>query len=162
MKQNFEAIQAAILSKYRTLAEPQFHFIQLAADADEYRDVIQALGESFEVEEDTDTNYDVSFVLYLHGDFGILIVRLSMVGRYAALLRVDPDNRAEIVSPEDPANHVERQVVETLQHCGVEVLTPNVLKRTIPLALSNEGGGDSRLYQALFDRTEVLPWKEDD
>ena len=157
MHHDVESIRTAILSKYGSLTEPRFDFVQAALDADEYRDLVQDLQSSFEIIEDTDPNDDVSFGLLLRGAHGSFVLRLSMIGRYAAFLRIDQHNRSQLVDA--AAAPEERRVLEALRQFQIEPLDQATLSVRIPLELSNTTSATCRLYQALFMDTDVLPWE---
>lgn len=159
MHDDMQSIRTAILSKYGSLTEPRFDFVQAALDADEYRNVIQDLRSTFELSEDTDPNDDVSFGLLLRGELSSYVLRLSMIGRYAVLLRVDERNRSQVVDPDAPASAEERTILETLRRFEIEPLARVTLTIQIPLELSNTTCASCRLYQALFTDTDVLPWE---
>lgn len=159
MHHNVDSIRSAILSKYGSLTEPRFDFVQAALKANEYHDLVQDLRSSFAINEDTDPNDDVSFGLLLRGEHRSYVLRLSMIGRYAALLRVDEHNRSQVVDPDAPAFAEERNILEALRLFGIEPLAQGTLSLQIPLELSNTTSADCRLYQALFTDTDVLPWE---
>lgn len=152
-------IRAAIAEKYQSLDEPRFDFVTDALDERPYAAVVRSLSKISNVEQDTDTNDDVSFGYLLSDGREQLFLQLSMVGPYATLRRLPADGTAILLDPGRSAlTAYERSVVETLQQAAVTVLGEIALSRSIDLKLFNTATNRVKIYQALFSDIEDLPW----
>jgi hypothetical protein len=155
-----DEILARIRSAYGSLDQPEFHFVGRALNERPYNALIQQLEGAFSVEHDTDPNDDVSFVYLLSADGRRWMLRLSMVGPYALLLRLHEDHLVEVISPREPSSDaLEEQVFILLSGNGIRVLAKDELMRRVPLRLFNARPGNVRIYHALFEDTDVLPWE---
>lgn len=153
------SIRRDILQKYGALDNPEFHFVQASLDARDYDDLINAIKKVLDVEDDTDPNDDVSFGLIMREQNRRLVLRLSMVGRYALLLRSRDDGSYDVVDPSSAASSEERALARLLQNFNVELLDQATLMQHVPLTLYNTSAEDCRVYQALFTDDDVLPWQ---
>jgi hypothetical protein len=150
-----------IRSVYGSFENPDFHFASEALRRRPYEQVVSQLERIFKAEEDTDVNDDVSFgyVLRSHGQRE-WVLRLSMVGPYAVVLRLSGNGPAEVVSPGAPTlEEQELKLLQVLSAQGIQVLSQDELMRPVPLSLYNTNPGNVRIYQALFSDTDVLPWE---
>ncbi|MFY0577710.1 hypothetical protein ACN28S_28415 [Cystobacter fuscus] len=150
-----------IRSVYGSFENPDFHFVSEALRQRPYKQIASHLERMFKTEEDTDANDDVSFgyILRGHGQQE-WVLRLSMVGPYAVVLRLSGNGSAEVVSPGAPT--LEEQALKLLQVLsaqGIQVLSQDELMRPVTLSLYNTDPGNVRIYQALFSDTDVLPWE---
>lgn len=152
-------IRAAIAEKYQSLDEPRFDFVTEALDGQPYDAIVRSLSKISNVEQDTDTNDDVSFGYLLSGGRERLFLQLSMVGPYATLRRLPADGTAILLDPGRSAlTNYELSVVETLDQAAVTVLGEAALSRSINLKLFNTGANRVKLYHALFSDIDDLPW----
>lgn len=152
------SIREDVLARYGSLENPEFSFVRESLSARPYDSLISDIKNVLDVEEDTDPNDDVSFGLIMRSKGRHLVLRLSMVGRYAVLLRSKDDTSYDVVESSSTASAEERAIVSLLQNFDVELLDRETLVAQIPLALSNTSAEDCRVYQALFTDTDVLPW----
>ncbi len=149
-----------IEERYGSLASPRFSFVREAMAANPYASVVRRIEERFACEEDTDPNDDVSFGYVLRDPSGVWVLRLSMIGPYAVLMRQRRDGSVEVVAPGTAvASESERQLMHLLADAGVVVVDRRTLLEPVQLALSNTEPNRVRVYQALFTDTDVLPWE---
>lgn len=74
--------EADLRSAYGNFEVPRRHSVLQAVNRDPYAALRLELSAIGELEDDTDDNCDVCFTYFVRGD-RLLIVKLSMVGRYA-------------------------------------------------------------------------------
>ncbi|GIG01083.1 hypothetical protein Cci01nite_61760 [Catellatospora citrea] len=143
---------------YRSPVAPNRSFVTAAVDRLPYRDLCHELAALGRVADDTDVNCDVSFTLVLHGPEP-LMVRLSMVGPYAAVLHVgDAPASGRLLLPRRRGNSETAQhVLHLLTRHGLILLDEGELATRVPLALTGPGT-DATLYAALFEPGADLPW----
>lgn len=157
--QEIDRIYRVIRERYKDLDEPDFRFVQDVVVNNPYLQVVDQISNIFATEEDTDLNYDVSFGYVLTRDSGFWALRLSMLAPYAVLLRADQEERLEPVSSEAPdVNEAEQTLLTLLREQGITVLDRATLDRPVTLKLFNASPANTRIYQALFFDTDVLPW----
>jgi hypothetical protein len=127
---------------YGSSGTPNYSFAAKRLKAGLHEDLIRALMNLSEIQETTDLNYDVSRALFMHGPDEEIALRLSLVGKYASLHTRDgrllDENSARQTS-------LGRNVLSTLVKAGITVLSPQLLRRDVPL-------GDERVsvFNALF------------
>lgn len=155
-----EGIFAHVSDRYRSLEAPRFSFVEEALDTNPYLSLLHRVGEHFDCTEDTDPNDDVSFGYVLRKESRVWVLRLSMVGPYAVVLRRRGDEAMEVIADEcgDIVEEEER-LLRLLEAEGLTTLDRDTLLRPIPLRLSNTAPEQVRLYQALFTDTDVVPWE---
>lgn len=155
-----EEIVASAGDRYGSLEEPGFSFVREAMAADPYAPLVHRLGEEFDCGEETEPNDDVSFGYLLTNRRGAWVLRLSMIGPYAVLMRLQDDGGTEVVVAEgDEVTEDERRLLRLLEAEGITAIDRETLTRPFPLTLPNTTPGDVRIYQALFTDTDVLPWE---
>lgn len=153
-----QEVMASIVQAYGSLEDPTFFFVSSAVDDDPYRAIVDRLEQTFEVEEDTDPDDDVSFGYLLRRGSRDWVLRLSMVGPYGMLLR-DPEGRPEVVTGVvGPRSDDEAAIVRVVREGGVTLLGSDALAESVPLRLL-DADEDALLYQALFTETDFLPWE---
>lgn len=114
---------------------------------------------SFEFDEDTDPDDDVSFGYVLSQDGTRWVLRVSMVGPFALLMKLNGDERCEVISCLDEvAVPGDRQLLEMLKRYGIVALSRDVLESPMELMLPNTSAEESQIYQVLFTDSDVLPW----
>ncbi|WP_144119106.1 hypothetical protein [Catellatospora sichuanensis] len=143
---------------YRDPALPNRSFVGAALDRLPYRDLCQELAALGPVEDDTEVNCDVCFTLVLPGPESLL-VRLSMVGPYAVVLRFGetPAARRLLLPRRRGYGEVAQRVLHLLTRHGLILLDEAELATRVPLALTG-AGTDTTLYAALFEPDADLPW----
>jgi hypothetical protein len=87
------------------------------------------------VEQDTDPNDDVCLTFLIHTP-QVLVVRLSLVGRYALVQGLNGGDELD-------------RIQRLLAHYNVRVLTEGLLAAPVPLRLN--GRSEVSVYQALFE-----------
>ena len=160
-----EAVVQSVVATYRVLDDPQFWFVEDSVARDPYRRMASQLKILFDVEEDTDPNDDVSFgyILTRKGapqSGARWILRASMVGPWAILLREAPGGPPILVSERTPSPSEDESSIRTIvAGWGLNLLDEDLLTRRVPLRLPNAEEDDATLYQALFTDSGFLPWE---
>lgn len=155
-------LETAIRRKYQSLAKPNFGWVSGAYHEDPARVIREKLASKFDVVDITDLNSDVSIGYELHEPgSGALkcVVRISMVGKYAVLVRNTPDTPADMLvnGVADCRNPSEAFVAMILNEGGTELLDRETLSTPVPLRLFVADPDRVRMYQALFTDTDFLP-----
>lgn len=154
-----EEILQRLHAAYKSFDNPEFFFVGSALDNNPYQDLVQEIRQWFEVEEDTDPNDDVSFGYLLSQGEQQWVLRLSMVGPFAVLDRIGPSNQVDVIGPtQQLLSPAEDRLVGLVSSAGIRLLDKREMETTVPLHLDGIDG-DTRLYQALFTATDVLPWE---
>jgi hypothetical protein len=159
MSERTQEIRRQIERVYGSLEEPLFHFVYAVVATRPYDALRLRLAARFDVVEDTELNADVSFGLVLSTREGRCGLRLSMVGRYAMLLRLVPGAPAVVIASGSAQTADEAEIVAELAREDVELLDQATLDEHIPLVLFGAPRGETRLYQALFVDSDVIPWE---
>lgn len=150
-----------IREKYRDLDHPEFWFVGESISRQPYQPLVERLEQQFSVQDDTDPNDDVSFIYVLRSGRDAWVLALSMVGPFAALFRATSDHPVLIDATGMSAlTKQEAELVEEAQSFGFSFLTKALLEMPIGLTLQNASRENTRLYQALFSDTDILPWDE--
>jgi len=154
-----DEIVARLRERYGSLAAPRFGFVQEMMTADPYASLVQRLIDDFDCQDETEPNDDVSFGYLLTNRRGAWVLRVSMVGPYAVLLRLRDGGVADVVESGGAGiTEDERRLLRALKTEGIRALGRETLDEPISLALSNTSPGKVRVFQALFTDTDVLPW----
>jgi hypothetical protein len=157
--QEIQILTEAIKHKYKSLEQPDFSFVNKAISLRPYEFLIQKIRNLFEVEELTDSNDDVSFrYLLSKSKKQQWVVELSMLGRFATILRIPEVGPIRVVS-KDTSVQEERDIVSLLMENQFKILDQQVLEQPFPLRLFNTAPENVCIYQALFSDTDVLPWR---
>ena len=146
-----------ILKKYKSLERPEFFFIRETEKLRPYDDLVHKMRKIFNVKEETDINYDVSFRYLVSRVDDQWLIQLSMLGPYAVVMGVR-DGPSEIVEP-DSVMGEEKEIVNMLLQNKIEVLSEDILEQRVVLRLANTEVENVRIYQALFSDTDMLPWE---
>ena len=155
-----EELVTLIHEKYKALDAPDFSFVREVLANRPYAKVTQKIAQGFELEEDTDPNDDVSFGYLLTKGHQRWMLRISMVGPYAVLFRLDSPEGIKVVSPGMPGlSAAETSLVTLLSEARIRLLDRDTLCLPVPIQLFNTEPENSRLYQALFVDSDVLPWE---
>ncbi len=153
-----ERIREAMVRAYGSLDDPTFHFVGEALRERPYRDVVAALARHGPVRDDTVPDDDVSFGLVLELPDVRRVLRLSMLGPFAVLMRLPPHGPAEVVTAET-ARGAECGIVDELSDHGFELLDRATLEVRAPLTLPKTPREGCLVYQALFLDNDVVPWR---
>jgi hypothetical protein len=157
----FDEVMEWIRTAYGSLEQPCFGFIQAAASDPRYRELRTMLAERFELQRDTDLNSDVSFGYVLHIGVERWVLRVSMVGPYAMLLRLhQPGDDLPVANSDPSSSEAERQLIDAVERSGFRLLDRDLLSQPVPLTLFNTAADRTRIYQALFVDTDFLPWEQ--
>ena len=159
MTDRSDGIRRQIERVYASLEEPQFHFVYAVLALRPYDALRARLAARFAVTDDTVPDDDVSFGFVLDTREGRHVLRLSMIGRYAMLLRMVPGAPAEVVAAGTALSEDEAHIVAELTRDGLDVLDRATLDERVPLVLFGAPKGETRLYQALFVDSDVIPWE---
>ena len=155
-------IKQSVAKSYKSLNEPNYDFVTAALATRPFEHVLAGLGSaSVSVTEDTDPNDDVSFGFLVSEGDQQLVVRMSMVGPFAAILRLEADGeRVTVVELGPGLSSLERGVIHVLTERGLTILDREVMSAQLNLKLFNTESNDVRVFQALFTDIETLPWLE--
>lgn len=148
---------AVIKRVYGSLEHPDFSFVKAAIMSRPYQSLVQQLQREFEVVEITDENDDVSFRFMLTKSKRKWVVELSMLGRFATILKVSEFGLVRVVG-QSCLDQEEQQLVSLLLEDKFEIMDQEELEQRIPLRLWNTEPENVCVYQALFSDTDVLPW----
>jgi hypothetical protein len=154
-------IEGDIRRAYRSLSNPEYGFVQQCLDRRPYDGIVSVLNTTFTVEEDTDPNDDVSFGFLVSSKYSRWLLRISMVGPYGVLLRLGPGGEPgpPISGVPESADQLEADICEVIQREGVVLLGQGILEVPIRLKMFTTDPDNVRLYQALFQDTDILPWR---
>lgn len=156
--QVLQTLIEAIKRTYTSLEQPDFSFVSKVISSRPYDSLIQQIQSLFEVEEITDSNEDVSFRYLLSKSKKQWVIELSMLGRYATVLRISDVGPIRVVTQNTSAQE-EKNIFSLLKENQFKVLEQQELEKPISLKLSNAELENVCIYQALFSDTDVLPWK---
>lgn len=160
MMQQSKPISELIRLTYGSLESPDFSFVADAVARRPHEELARELSHHFEVSEDTDPNDDVSFVYQLRRGGSTWILRVSMVGPYAILLRLVENGGADVISDDTaPRSESETDLLKRLSSRQLQVLDRDTLLQPVPLMLFNTAPENTRIYQALFCDSDILPWE---
>ncbi len=155
----------AIAAKYRSMDNPDFHWVSEEYERRPYRELERCLGDRFVVEDTTDLNNDVSCVLSVSSEISGArwSLMLSLVGPYAVLLRETGAEGWDVYAGvgSDAKSEEEKWILEACNQHSVEVLSLEVLKIPIPLRLFDAEPENVRMYQALFSDSDHIPGEYD-
>lgn len=151
-------IREAMARAYGSLDDPTFHFVGEALRGRPYRGLLTAIARHAPVRDDTIPDDDVSFGAILEGADVPRVLRLSMLGPFAVLLRLPPGGRAEVVTA-GSARGLERGLVDELSAHGFELLDRPTLEEPVALTLPKTPREECLVYQALFLDSDVVPWR---
>ena len=156
--QDIQMLSETIKRTYMSLEQPDFSFVSKAISSRPYESLIQQIRSLFEVEELTDSNDDVSFRYLLSKSKNQWVVELSMLGRYATVLRISEVGPIRIVT-QNTSVQEEQKIFALLMENQFKTLEQHESEQPFPLRLSNTEPENVCIYQALFSDTDVLPWK---
>jgi hypothetical protein len=123
--------------------------------SDPYRDLLARFRDRFSVENDTDTNDDVSFNYLLRRGDQTWRVALSMVGPYALLVRAMKDGRTQVVVKSSEA--AEAEILSAVQSLGFAFLDRDTIRQRIDPGYTGDRQDDWTVYEALFSNAERPP-----
>lgn len=154
-----EAILVDVLAAYGDLGAPSYSFAPSRLEAGMHADTLRRLSSQFAVDDQTSLGSDdVCLSLFVHWPTRTSsppwFVRLSLVGRYALVSRLDQSDARH------PAAHARRDaetaLLRLLREDGFALLPLAVLQEPTALRPPNaEAGEVYTLYNALF--TDAIP-----
>ncbi|WP_437575484.1 hypothetical protein [Sorangium sp. So ce887] len=151
--------------KYKSLENPDFHWVIKEYERKPYRELEQCLMSRFSVEDITDLSGDVSCVLAIspEGSGVQWTLKISLVGSYAVLLRETGARGWDVYvqCESDARSEGEHWILKVCRQHAIEVLRLDVLKTPIGLRLFDTDPERVRLYQALFSDNDYLPGEYD-
>jgi hypothetical protein len=153
-----EDLWAAAMAAYGSVSQPDFNFVRRAADAHHLADLISNLERRYDLLETTDFNTDVGRVVRLRSGDEKLVLWLSFVGPYAALVRIGPSGHDEPVVI-DGVSGMEQTIVRIARQYGLELLARQQLEQPAILVLQNASPERTRMFNVLFSDTDFLPWE---
>ena len=160
---NKKEIIDLIISKYQSMEYPDFSFVSEAVLSSPYQEVIRQIERSFQVTEDTDPNDDVSFGYLLSKGEKQWLLRISMIEKCAVLFRIYNSNNVEVVSKiTQSLSESEIELMSILLNNEIDLMDGETLELQIPMRLFNTATENTRVYQALFTDTDILPWQFQD
>lgn len=157
-KNDLNGIMTQIKNVYGSLETPSFFFVKEAMKTRPYQRIVEQLSENFHLKEDTDPNDDVSFGYVLEQGDRRFLLRLSMVGPYGILYRLNDKADMDLLSPHSAAlSGPEKSLLRILRDEGIVLFEQDTLTLPVSIRLYNTEPGQSRLYQALFIDSDVIP-----
>lgn len=150
---SLKEVVPVIEMKYGSLEQPNFSFVEKERSKNPYQKLEVLLRESFNVEDVTDENDDVSFCYVIDKKW---LLQLSMIDAYAVILGLS--NNIHIITS-STENEDEQKMLKLLAGHGFIVLDREDLELPVSLKLFNADHENVCIYQALFSDTDVLPWK---
>jgi len=156
-----QEVMDVIRRHYKSLQCPDFSFVRETLAKRPYEKVIQQISHHFQVEEDTDPNDDVSFGYVLTKGGEQWVLRISMLGPYAVVLRLHQPTGVEVLAHRaQVSSRAEKALITTLADQSIRLLDRDALRMPVPMRLFNAEPENTRVYQALFTDTDSLPWEE--
>ncbi|MFE2527471.1 hypothetical protein ACFXEL_24870 [Streptomyces sp. NPDC059382] len=150
----WEELMRDIQNAYEDIDAPRRSFVSSVEQIQPYRDLVHALSEVAELNDDTDVNCDVCFSYVLRSE-GAYFVRLSMVGLYATFERLHGRGGADlIISRKDCSSDFERDVFRLLTARGFHVLSDSELNSAVDLALPGIDNEAVTVRNAIFSPEE--------
>jgi hypothetical protein len=157
---DLDEVVQSIRAAYGSLDHPRFDFVADSVRARTYPAMIGQLAQWFSTQDDTDVNTDVSFGCLLASGCERWLLRVSMVGPYAVLVRLGREVGGVVLSgPTASSSEAEQQLIGTVAASGLRLLDRDLLSRTVPLRLLAAPSGTVSVYQALFVDTDFPPWQ---
>jgi DNA mismatch repair ATPase MutS len=155
---NEQALLSTIRDRYKSLQTPEFGFVAEVIGQQPYQQLVNALRIHFTITEETEPNDDVSFGYLLEREAKRWLLRISMVAPYAVLMRLETNNLTTLVNDYAGLQPEEILIRDALRQYNIEWLNRERLESRINLVLFNTDAENTRIYQALFSDTDVLPW----
>lgn len=155
-RSGYAAYRECILRSYGSFDRPSWHFVAEVASRDPYVEIREEMSTFCDVRDDTDVNCDVCFTLIVQPQG--LVVRLSMVGPYAAIFAIET-GKAElprvIASFGDCQTDSERSLFRILASNGFIALSEEEMRKRLPLRLV-AGEETCSIYAAFFETESEL------
>jgi len=160
-EEEVQEVMDVIRRSYKSLQSPDFSFVRDTIAKRPYEKILRQISTHFQVEEDTDPNDDMSFGYVLTKGGERWVLRISMLGPYAVLLRLHQTAGIEVIAPRvQVSSRAEKALITTLADHSIRLLDRDTLLILVPMRLFNAEPENTRVYQALFTDTDILPWEE--
>ena len=161
-KQILADIGYIVNTTFGSTDNPSFGFVEKRYKRLPYQAVVKKLRLFLRVEENTDLNYDFCVSLILSSGDGKVFLQLSLIDRYAVLMRLNEEGNCMKVITQSTSEmtHSEKGILQTLLDENITILGKDVLEVPIHLILHYAEPDETYVYNALFSDIEMLPWKE--
>jgi len=166
MQDLLSKLNVDILKQYQSLDNPDFRFAKREYRRFKYYRIIQQLMNRHYIKDETDLNIHVCMQINILGTTNNWILRISFVGPYACLLRINQGvlknfiNRHKIITSADVGigyDSDEKYLVDCVHEFNITLLNRKILETPIPLILHDTDREYVKIYHALFEDTEILP-----
>jgi hypothetical protein len=145
-----DKILADLTTAYEDLGNPNYRFARRRLDRQMHRELVADLQGVYSLSESTDLNDDVSRVLSLSRDGAGCLVRLSLVGNYAAISNA----LGRFLGPEDfDCIETLDKLIAFLLSRGYQILTREDLSRIVEFDTPPR---PASFYELLFSSDEAL------
>jgi hypothetical protein len=138
----------AIETSYGSFEHPNWSFVSRKSKSGLYDALVNKLDELGLVQETTDLNDDCSRCLSVTSEAESLVVRLSLVGRFAC---VHDSNGRFFTAPDLPNSAIGAKLLQLLKSNEVELIGEMALQTKIKF-----GGQMRTLYELLFSTDELV------
>lgn len=150
MEDFYPDIERAIKKKYKNLENPEYFFLSNEEEKENYDGLLDFFrAQGFVVFDDTDFNVDVSLHCRLCKTEETYILRLSFIGRFAVLAKIDAD-QILLIDGAETSDRLAFEILEVLKKFGVRCLSEEVISRSYPISLIDLEEGDATIFNALF------------
>jgi hypothetical protein len=154
MGTRLEDISSSVRKAYGTDVQPTYRFVQEAIESDPYRWLVDSLKEWYTIEDDTDTNDDVSFNFILRSDDHAWRLALSMVGPFALLVDGDDPERSTVITESTDPDEV--RILRMVKAQGFEFMDRETLRMVLDVNYQ-DGEDEWTVYHAVFVRSQTPP-----
>lgn len=146
----FSSIENAIKEKYGNLESPDYSFLAKEEEKNPYAEFVRWVeAQGFAAINDTDFNTDVSFHYRLEKNDNAYIVRMSLVGRFSILAKIDGDEIA-LIDEGEASDALAVEILEGLKKYGIPCLDEETISRPCPISLIDLEEGEATIFNALF------------
>ena len=146
-----ESIKADVEQRYGSLANPRYDFVAASLKRQPYEPLIVKIKQFCNVDEQTDSNYDVSFIYHLSCEDSQFLLLLSMVGNYAVVFQIPSKGMNPVVirKNQNMKSILIDKIFSILDEYQVIVLDDRITAQPIPFSLS-EKGSECTIFHAIF------------
>jgi hypothetical protein len=158
MTKIIEAMQVS----YKSISDPDFSFIRREPPSD-VTEMLNSLAEKgFVVKAYTDAGTDVSFVYGLERETKAWRLRISMLGKFAVLFRLNRKIRVELITDSSAPNQYEQQIIKAIKDKRHALLPQTILKCPAPMTrlrnIENSDRFTITYWHTLFSDQRGLPF----
>ncbi len=160
METDISDIEEAIVKAYTSLESPNFSFVMRNIDSKPYEKLVEKLSRNYILSEDTDPNYDVSFIFNVERGNQSWLLKLSMVGLFACLIRYSKTERPTAILSDATKDLTDEEIElkSELSRFGFRLMTRSEMERPIRLQMFLVDIDNTRIYHALFCDAYYFPW----